>query len=251
MGASPEPGDWLWPGTRLRIANVLVEAEGALTGSEIARVLNADPSNINKELVALETAGLVGLRPPDPAEPPPPHRPSRYWILDADQRGIAESVLSTNPEPRRPPRRAKEPDNRQPRRARLAAPVAARTDITAVAQYARTASSTGITSGMELVIAKVDRDRIVDLMSVLAESQARPRAAWTALCGDELIFAFSESPPADHALDLMAVLDPARRGEIRRATVARVWPREGFIEHARSSAGAAARTRRTGPPQNE
>ena len=77
---------WLSPGTRIRIARILVDAETPLPGSEIAQALGTNTSNVNRELVALEQARLVTKRSPDPADVPAAGRPSRYWALDEVQR---------------------------------------------------------------------------------------------------------------------------------------------------------------------
>lgn len=231
MATLPEPKAWLWPGTRLRIATVLVDADTPLAGSEIAQILDVHTSNVNRELVALEQAHLVTVQPPDPADAPAPGRPSRYWRLSTEQRRIAEGVLTPNPTPRRPQHTSRAA--RTTRQERQRPSVGGRHNT----QREDPSRSVHAGRGDELVFADVSGDQVVDLMALLAKRQAHTPLRWAALCGDELLMAFDGPAGPTAALDLMAALKVGGSKGLRRATVARVWPGDEFLAQARASAG--------------
>jgi hypothetical protein len=220
---------WLWPGTRLRIARVLVDADGPLPGSAVASTLSMDTSNVNKELVALEKVGLISIRRPYPEEPTGFGRPSRYWILDPDQRQSAEMALSEQPEPQRPARRTRTPAAQTNDAPKHDMSVGEADDDGPAAPLPVTEC---FGRGAELVIADVADSRVIDLMAVLADAEAQVRPAWAALCGDELVFAFSDATATGEALDLMAILKAPTNGRVRRATVAQMWPGDRFIRQS-------------------
>lgn len=225
MASTPDRNAWLWPRNRLRIAQVLVDADGPMPGSAIGTALNMDTSNVNKQLGALGAAECVSVRPPDPEESVSVGRPSRYWALDAEQRKTAEQVLAEDVQPQPPARGGSDGviqkvDNE------------ARGASTPPAAERHANSTPCLAAGSELVIAAVPGSRLIDLMAVLAANQEAPRPTWTALCGDQLVFAFDEPDPPGRALDLMSILKNVTEGRIRRSTVTRVWLGEELEQQA-------------------
>jgi hypothetical protein len=69
---------------------------------------------------------------------------------------------------------------------------------------------------------------------VIAEAEEAQKAAWLALCGEEMLFAFDGPDPVDSALALLALLDAARI-PARRGTVSQVNAPGGAVERACSA----------------
>lgn len=220
-GSSPQD-DWLYPAFRRRLAQALLEASEPLSGAALGEQLGTPAPNVNRHLVELAAEQLVTKRFLDPDETPSIGRPSRFWILDDRQRELAERSLRNPPAtPRRRPASGTASDarrvgaSRQPQRAtgprHETSPESAGTPVSRPQR------------NEELVIADVGGPRAADLMAVLAQGEQAAKASWTALCGDELVFAFGGVDPVPAALRMLTFLHKAEV-PVRRATVSKVWP---------------------------
>jgi hypothetical protein len=187
-----------------------------LSGAALGEQLGTPAPNVNRHLVELAEEGLVTKRFLDPDEAPPIGRPPRFWFLDGHQRSIVEASLRDAPEaPRRRPasrgRRvgASQPGDTAPHHE--------------VSVDSADALSRPPRQHEELVIADVGGPGAADLMAVLARNEQAAKAHWTALCGDELVFAFGGPDPVPPALRMLSFLHNEHI-PVRRATVSRVWP---------------------------
>jgi hypothetical protein len=195
---------WTAPEIRVAIGRALLQARGPQTAKDLAALIEKDQSNVKKEADRMAVLDLItGVSPSARATGGRP--PTIAYGLTAVQRARAEREL---PAPRLP-----------------------------------VGGTTGLfRRGQEVVTAAAGPEHLGDLLDVLAGTQSVRRAAWAAVCGEQVLVVFEGSDPAGPALDLLAILNAARV-PARRATVARVGPARELVHRARETAGEARRAR--------
>lgn len=197
---------WGAPNLRVRIGRELLAADRPRTAKELEAPLQIHQSNIKKEADRMVSLGLIAC---------------------VDEPGGRSTVG-------RPPKAAFTLTSEQRERAADKLPDAAALPASDTIGLLR--------RGQEIVAASAAPEHIQDLLHVLAQAQTASRAAWVAVCGQEVLIVFDGTDPAGPALDLLTVLDAARVPG-RRATVARVRPTKELIRHARKTVAEAQRTR--------
>jgi hypothetical protein len=204
MAAEESRARWTAPEIRVAIGLALLQARGPRTAKELAALIEKDQSNAKKEADRMVLLDLItGASPSSRATGGRP--PTVAYVLTPEQRARTEHEL---PAPRLP-----------------------------------VGGTTGLfRRGQEVVTAAAGPEHLGGLLDVLAETQSVRRAAWAAICGEQVLVVFEGSDPAGPALDLLAILDAARV-PARRATVARVGPARELVHRARETAGEARRAR--------
>jgi hypothetical protein len=212
-GQSDGNATWETPPLRVSIGHALLATVGAVTANQLAASLRKNQSNVKKEADRAARLGLITLC----SDPPPPAtqgRPARTaYRLTSKQRSRAGAEL-----PKWTPS--------QPG---------------AIGRLQR---------GQELVAATAAPPHTSDLLHVIAEAEEAQKAAWLALCGEEMLFAFDGPDPVSSAFALLTLLDaaeiPARRGTISQVDATRnaVERARDTVERSRT-ARARRRTRQT------
>lgn len=98
--------------------------------------------------------------------------------------------------------------------------------------------------GQELIFVRLTGSRTLDVFELASSSRVIQNASWTAVIGNELVFAFDGQRPTPAAIDLMAVFAGARL-KVRRAAVSHVAPIDELVAQARKTTPAARRARMT------
>jgi hypothetical protein len=203
-------GDATWetPPLRVSIGHALLATQGAVTANQLAASVRKNQSNVKKEADRAARLGLITLC----SDPPP-----------SATRG-------------RPARTAYRLTSKQRSRARAELPKWAPSQSGAIGRLRR---------GQELVAAAAAAPHTGDLLHVIAEAEEAQKAAWLALCGEEMLFAFDGPDPVSSALALLALLDAARI-PARRGTVSQLNTPENAVERARHAVerSRAVRARR-------
>jgi len=190
---------WETPPLRVSIGHALLTTLGAMTANQLAIRLQKHQSNVKKEADRSARLGLVSLCP-DPPSSASRGRPARSaYKLSPGQRSRAEAEL---PE-------------RQP-------------------AFSRPITAGHLQRGQEIVSATAAPPHTNDLLHVIAEAEEARKAAWLALCGEEMLFAFDGPDPAGSALALLALLDAARI-PAQRGTISQVSPANDAIDRARDT----------------
>lgn len=229
MGARPDPDRWCTSQVAGAIGDALLDAPHELTAKELEEPTgrSGDQSNLKKKARELAGEGLLTVV----RNPPRRNRIGRpaeeAFILNDEQRQLAEGVLRPKnaPAPARQTRRAPSPSERQ----------AADSSI-------RSSSVGSLARGQEIVIADVAGARLAEMMQALADAEDECEATWTALCGDEYLFVFEGEDPAAGATRLLSVLDGARV-PVRQAPVRRVTSVATLADEARQAARGRRKAR--------
>jgi DNA-binding MarR family transcriptional regulator len=185
---------WETPDLRAGIGHVLLSAHKPVTANQLAEQLRKDQSNVKKEADRAGRLGLLTLCHDPPAPFAKGRRPRSAYILTSKQRSRARAELPKHvpPEP----------------------------GVVGLLQR-----------GQELVTAAAAPPHLDDLLHVLSEAEAVKEAAWLAMCGDELLFAFDGPDPVNPALALLALLGAARV-PARRGTISQVSQTPDAVERA-------------------